>query len=345
MKLKELTKNKVFLIAEAGDNHNGSLDLAIYLCDLAKKAGCDAIKFQTFITEEVILKGTEKAPYQKRKDKAENQFEMVKKLELSFDDFKRIKKYCDENGILFLSTPYDIKSAEFLNEIGVPFFKISSTDLNNFYLLKKILSFKKPIIVSTGMADLKEVKKTYKFLKKNGAVEIVLMQCTSEYPAPFEELNLKVLETFKREFKDVIIGFSDHSEGYIASCIAVALGAKVIEKHFTLWKGLPGPDHQASLSPDELFEWVKMIRLTEKMLGDGIKKIQPSEIEVRKVAKRSIYLRKDKKKGEIIKEEDLIILRPIKGIEADKIFDVIGKKLKVNKKKFDPLYKEDLTHT
>ena len=342
MKLKELTRDKVFIIAEAGDNHNGSLDLAIYLCDLAKKAGCDAVKFQVFITEEVILRGTEKAPYQKKTDKSKDQFEMVKKLELSFDDFKKIKRHCDEIGILFLSTPYDIKSAEFLNEIGVPFFKVSSTDLNNFYLLETIAEFRKPVILSTGMSEMEEIKRSYNFLIEKGVPEISILQCTSEYPAPFEELNLRVIETFKKEFPSAIIGFSDHSEGILAGCIAVSLGAKILEKHFTLWKGLEGPDHQASLSPEELFEWVKSIRLTEKMLGDGIKKIQPSEKEVRKVARRSIYLRKNKRKGEKINKKDIITLRPLKGITPDKYPDIIGKRLKRDKKKLEPLFEEDL---
>lgn len=342
MRLSELTQNKTFLIAEAGDNHNGSRVLALYLCDLAKKANCDAIKFQTFITEEVILKGTEKAPYQKREDESKDMYEMVKKLELSLEDFKIIKDYCDKIGILFFSTPYDIKSAEFLNEIGVPFFKISSTDLNNFYLLDKITEFKKPIIISTGMSDLEEVRKTYEFLKERKVPEIAILQCTSEYPAPFDEINLKVIETFKREFPDAIIGFSDHSEGFLASCVAVSLGAKIIEKHFTLWKGLSGPDHQASLSPEELFEWVKNIRLTERMLGDGIKRVRKSEIEVKKVARRSIYLKRDKKKGEILEKDDLAVLRPLKGILPDKYFYVLGKRLKRDKKKFEPLLEEDI---
>ncbi len=342
MKLRELTQNKTFLIAEAGDNHNGSRDLALFLCDLAKKANCDSVKFQTFITENVISKGTEKAPYQKRKDESEDMYEMCKKLELSFEDFRIIKNYCDKIGILFFSTPYDISSAEFLNKIGVPFFKISSTDLNNFYLLDAIAEFKKPVIISTGMADLEEVKKTCEFLKERKVPEIAILQCTSEYPSPFDELNLRVIETFKREFPDVIIGFSDHSEGYLASCIAVSLGAKIIEKHFTIWKGLEGPDHQASLSPEELFLWVQNIRLTEKMLGDGIKRITKSEIEVKKVARRSFYLKRDKKRGEVIKKDDIVALRPLKGITPDRYFEILGKKLTRDKRKFEPLFDEDL---
>ncbi|MEN3046425.1 MAG: N-acetylneuraminate synthase family protein [Candidatus Hydrothermales bacterium] len=342
MSLKSLVEKKAFLVAEAGDNHNGSVEIAIYLCDLAKKAGCDAVKFQTFVTEEVILEGTEKAPYQKDKDESKDMYEMVKKLELSFDDFEKIKRYCDKIGIIFFSTPYDVKSAEFLNELGVPFFKISSTDLDNFLLLEKVAEFKKPIIISTGMSDLEEVKRTYEFLKKKKIEEIAILQCTSNYPAPFEELNLKVIETYEKEFPDAIIGFSDHSEGVLASLVALSLGAKIIEKHFTLWKGLPGPDHKASLSPEELFEWVKSIRLAEKMLGDGIKKVTESEKEVKKVARRSLYLKKDKKKGEIITEEDIVALRPVMGITPDRFHEVIGKKLKKDKKRFDPLYDEDI---
>ncbi|MEN3045100.1 MAG: N-acetylneuraminate synthase family protein [Candidatus Hydrothermales bacterium] len=342
MSLKSLTENKVFLVAEAGDNHNGSVEIAIYLCDLAKKAGCDAVKFQTFVTEEVILEGTEKASYQIGRDESKDMFEMVKKLELTFDDFKKIKKYCDKIGIIFFSTPYDIKSAEFLNEIGVPFFKISSTDLDNFFLLEKVAEFKKPIIISTGMSDLSEVKKTYDFLRKKKVEEIAILQCTSNYPAPFEELNLKVIETYKKEFPEAIVGFSDHSEGLLAGSIALSLGARILEKHFTLWKGLPGPDHKASLSPEELFEWVKNIRLVERMLGDGIKKITESEKEIKKVARRSIYLKRDKKKGEIITKEDITVLRPVKGITPDRIYEVIGKKLRKDKKRFEPIYEEDI---
>ncbi len=316
-----------FIIAEAGVNHNGSIELAKKLIDVAVEAGADAVKFQTFKAEKVISKFAQKAEYQKKTtDSQESQLEMVKKLELSFENFVELKKYCDERNIIFLSTPFDIESARFLYELGLEIFKIPSGEITNYLLLREIGSFNKKIILSTGMADLGEIEDAIDLLVASGTIRenITLLHCTTEYPAPIEEVNLKAILTLKEAFK-LPVGYSDHTPGIEITIAAVAMGATVIEKHFTLDKNLPGPDHKSSLEPDELKLMVKAIRNVEKALGNGIKKPSPSELKNRDVARKSIVAARKIKKGEIFTEENLTVKRPGTGISPMRWKEIIGK--------------------
>jgi len=318
---------KVFIIAEAGVNHNGSLDMAYRLVDVAKEAGADAIKFQTFKAEKVVSSKAPKAEYQKKATSSdESQLEMIKKLELSFEDFVKLKKYCDKKGIMFLSTPFDHQSIDFLYEL-VDMYKIPSGEIINYPYLKHITAKNKPIIMSTGMATLGEVEDAINTIRGvNPKTKISLLQCTTNYPTPYEEVNLKAMQTLAVAFK-LPVGYSDHTLGIEVPIAAVAMGAKLIEKHFTLDKKLPGPDHKASLEPAELKEMVKAIRNIEMALGDGIKKPNKSEIEIMKVARRSLVATRDIRVGEIIKESDIIIKRPGTGIPPKFKEIVIGMRI------------------
>ena len=275
----------VYILAEAGVNHNGSLELAYKLIDIAKDANADAIKFQTFKTENVIRKDAEKASYQKETtDKNESQFDMVKKLELSFDDFKKIYKRCKEKDIEFVSSPFDIESVDFLDDLGVNMFKVGSGEITNFLLLKRIAEKGKKIILSTGMSSLEEVNNSINFIKKNGNCEIILLHCVSCYPTADHDLNLNAINTMKTEF-NLNVGFSDHTVDFKASLYSVGLGASYIEKHFTIDKNMDGPDHRVSLNPSELKEFVKLIREYKIMMGDGIKICKNAELNTRSVAR------------------------------------------------------------
>jgi N-acetylneuraminate synthase len=321
--------NKVFIIAEAGVNHNGDINLAYKLADVAKEAGVDAIKFQTFRTEKIISKYADMASYQKKNlSTNKSQYEMVKKIELSYKEFKKIKYYCDEIKIMFLSTPDEEYSLDFLvDELYIPFVKIGSGEVTNLPYLRKIAAKNKPLIMSTGMANLGEVEEAINTIKYvNPNTEISLLHCTTNYPTPYEEVNLKAIQTLAAAFK-LPVGYSDHTLGIEVPVAAVAMGAKIIEKHFTLDKKLPGPDHKASLEPDELKEMVKAIRNIEVALGDGIKKPNKSEIEIMKVARRSLVAIKNIRAGEIIKESDITIKRPGTGIPPKFIEIIIGMKL------------------
>ena len=250
----------VFIIAEAGVNHNGSIELAKKLIDVAKKANVDAVKFQTFKTEKIIGKFADKAEYQKENTgNSETQFEMVKKLELSYEEFKELRNYCNEKGIIFLSTPDDDDSLEFLVNLGVDMIKIGSTEVTNLPYLKKIAQKNIPIILSTGMSTLGEVEKALNAIYDEGNKNVTLLHCTTDYPTSYEDINLRAMETLRNAFK-TNIGYSDHTLGNEAAVAAVALGAKIIEKHFTLDKNLEGPDHKASLDPQELEKFVETIR-------------------------------------------------------------------------------------
>jgi N-acetylneuraminate synthase/N,N'-diacetyllegionaminate synthase len=320
----------VFIIAEAGVNHNGSLKIAKQLIDAAKDAGADAVKFQTFKTENVITRNAEKAKYQKDSGaEGETQFDMVKKLELSAHEFRELSDYCWKKGIMFLSSPFDIESVDLLADIGVPAFKIASGEITNFPLMKRVAEKGKPIILSTGMSSLDEVAEAVEFLRKAGSGEIILLHCTSEYPAKFGDVNLRAMATMKNAF-GLPVGFSDHTPGIVAPIAAAALGACIIEKHFTLDKGLPGPDHKASLSPDELKRMVLGIRNVEKAMGDGKKEPRNGEEEIRKVARKSIVAAVPIIKGQVIKEVMLAIKRPGTGLEPKKIALVVGKIAKRN---------------
>ncbi|MFB3850645.1 MAG: N-acetylneuraminate synthase [Acidobacteriota bacterium] len=316
-----------FIIAEAGVNHNGNLGLALKLVEAAKDSGADAVKFQTFKAENLVLKGAPQANYQKKNSKFKDQYEMLKSLELNFNDFIKIKEKCDKRNITFLSTPFDEESASFLNQINVPAFKIGSGDFNNLPLLIRIINFKKPLIMSSGMSDLKEVRKVIKKLRQIGLKRIALLHCVSSYPAPYSDVNLNVIKKFKSLF-DFPIGFSDHTLGVHIPIAAVSLGANIIEKHFTLDRKMEGPDHKASLQPEELKEMVKMIRDIETALGEDAKKITPSEENTLKVARKSLVAIVDIKKGEKVKREMVVPKRPSGGIEPmmiDKLIDRVAK--------------------
>lgn len=318
-------KSTCFIIAEAGVNHNGKLELAKKMVDKAKEAGADAVKFQTFISEDLVTRDIPMEEYQKRNTgKKETQLEMLKKLELSRKDFIELKKYCEKKGIIFLSTPFDEGSADFLEKLGVRAFKISSGDITDLPFLRHIAKKKLPMIVSTGASYLKEVKEAVLAIKKEGNNKIILLHCTVNYPCPPEEVNLKSMVTLGKEF-NCLIGYSDHTFGIMAPIVSVALGAKVLEKHFTLSRELPGPDQKASLEPEELKEMIKIIRDTEKALGSFVKKPQKSEKEERKLGRRSMVARIDIPKGNKISREMLITKRPGYGIQPKYINLVIGK--------------------
>ena len=319
--------SKVFIIAEAGVNHNGRLDLAYQLIDVAKDAGADAVKFQTFKAENVVSKLADKAEYQKKTTGSDkSQLEMIKKLEISFDDFIKLKKYCDKKEIMFLSTPFDHQSIDFLYDL-IDIYKIPSCEIMNYPYLKHIAAKNKPLIMSTGMANLGEVEEAITTIRSvNSKAKIALLHCSTNYPTPYEEVNLKAIQTLAVAFK-LPVGYSDHTLGIEVPVAAVAMGAKIIEKHFTLDKKLSGPDHKASLEPSELKEMVKAIRNIEIALGNGIKKPNKSEIEIMKVARRSLIATRDIRVGEIIKESDIAIKRPGTGILPKFKEIVIGMKL------------------
>ena len=261
--------------------------------------------------------------WQKNTGKEESQFEMVKRLELSFDEFRKIKEYCDRVGIQFLSTPFDLKSVDFLNELGVPFFKIPSGEITNYPYLIKIAHTGKPVVMSTGMCEPEEILAAINVLEKNGSGEITLLHCNTEYPTPLKDVNLYAMRTMKKMFGKKV-GYSDHTKGIEVPVAAVALGACVIEKHFTLDKNMPGPDHKASLEPDELGRMVKNIRNIEIALGDGVKRVSESERKNIAIARKSIVARRNIQEGEILTEENLAVKRPGTGINPMQWMEVLG---------------------
>lgn len=319
-----------FIIAEAGVNHNGNLELAKELVDKAVEAGADAVKFQTFKAEKLVTGYAKMAKYQKDNIGFEDtQFNMLKKLELSYDSFIELKKYCDDRKIIFLSTPFEFESAQFLNSIGIELFKISSGDLTNIPLIEYISDFKKPIILSSGMATIEEIEDAVVAIRNKGLEQIAVLHCTSNYPAKIDSVNLRAMNTIKSSFK-VLGGYSDHTEGVAIPIAAAALGANIIEKHFTLDKNMEGPDHKASLSPEELRDMVKEIRKVETALGSGIKHFSKSEIDTMKVARKSIVAARNIKAGEIIKLEDLDYKRPGNGMSPKHYKEFLGKRVKVD---------------
>lgn len=318
-------KIPVFIIAEAGVNHNGSIELAKRLIDVAAEAGADAVKFQTFVAEEGISSNAPKAVYQKHTtDSSESQLEMVKKLELSKADHQELMAYANHKNIMFFSTPFDNGSVDLLVELGVPVIKISSGEITNHPFLKYIAKKGLPIILSTGMSTLEEVAEAVSVIKEAGCKDLTLLHCTSNYPARVEDCNLLAMKTMADAF-NVLVGYSDHTPGIYVSLAAAAMGACVIEKHFTLDKNLPGPDHRASLEPDELEEMVRGIRLVEKVQGSSVKAPVKSELEVRGVARKSIVAKIDIPKDTIISEDMIAFKRPGTGI-APKYFNTIVEK-------------------
>ncbi|MCT7648038.1 N-acetylneuraminate synthase [Aliarcobacter butzleri] len=318
--------NKVFIIAEAGVNHNGSIDLAKKLIDVASESGVDAVKFQTFKAENLVSKNAQKADYQKQTtDKNESQFDMIKKLELDIDTHKELIAYCKTKNIMFLSTPFDHDSIDLLSDLGLEMFKIPSGEITNLPYLRHIGRLNKKVILSTGMADIGEIEDALDVLIAAGTKKenITVLHANTMYPTPMEDVNLKAMVTIGNTF-DVAFGYSDHTLGIEVDIAAVAMGACCIEKHFTLDKTMEGPDHNASLEPDELKAMVKAIRNIELALGSCVKKPSKSEIPNIQIARKSIVAKMDIKKGELLFEDNLTIKRPGNGINPMRWDEIVG---------------------
>lgn len=331
-----------FIIAEAGINHNGDVKLAKRLIDVAKKAEVDAVKFQTFRAEEMVTRNAEKATYQKESTGTEvSQLDMIKKLQLSGKDFQELFAYAKLKGIIFLSSPFDKGSVDLLDQLGVPAFKIPSGEITNFGLLRHIARKRKPVIISTGMSKHREIREALEVIRKEGVVEIILLHCVSCYPARIEDMNLRVMGTLQRVFK-LPVGLSDHTLGTTIPIAAAALGASVIEKHFTLHKEMAGPDHKASLEPEELKQMAKAVRQVEIAIGDGKRRLTAEEERIKKVVRRSIVARADIHKGTIIIEEMLDIKRPGTGIEPKYIESVVGNVAKTTIKRDEVITRSKL---
>lgn len=319
-----MIEERCLIIAEAGVNHNGKLDLALRLCDAAKESGADVIKFQTWITEDIVTKNLKQAHYQVRNTgNNESQYEMLKKLELSFDSFIRIKQYCDNIGIVFSSTADDYKSLDFLVNLGVPFIKVGSGDIGNVPFLRKIGTKGLPIILSTGMSSLADVDLSIKALREGGAEDITLLHCTTNYPCPFEQVNLRAMNTLQKSFH-LPVGYSDHTLGTEVAVAAVSLGAIVIEKHFTLDKSMEGPDHLASIDPNELKRLVKEIRNVEMSMGDGVKIPTLDENKIKNYVTKRIVASKKIDRGQLFSEENICIKRSDKGELAKEWDRIVG---------------------
>lgn len=322
--------SKTIIIAEAGVNHNGSLELAKQLVMKAHEAGVDYVKFQTFKSEKVVSKKAKKADYQIENTgkEEESQLEMVKKLELSYADHQVLIDYCNELGIKFFSTAFDFDSIQYLHSIHLGLWKIPSGEVTNYPFLKRIAQYNEKTILSTGMCDMEDVRVAVNALYKNGLSKenLILLHCNTEYPTPFEDVNLKAMDALRKEF-GVEVGYSDHTKGIEVPIAAVALGATVIEKHFTLDRSLPGPDHKASLEPDELKAMVSAIRNIEKAVGgDGTKHVSESERKNIAIARKSIVAACDIKAGDVFTEENLTVKRPGSGVSPMRWEEVLGMK-------------------
>lgn len=317
-----MDKSRCLIIAEAGVNHNGDLATALKLCDAAKAAGADVVKFQTWQTEAIITKTVAQADYQKENTGIqESQFDMLKRLELSFDKFKKIKEYCDSIGIAFASTADDANSLDFLVSIGIPFIKIGSGEIGNVSYLRYMGSKKLPVILSTGMSSLADIDTSIHALQSGGATDITLLHCTTSYPCTIENVNLRAMDTIRSAFK-LPVGYSDHTLGNAVAIAAVAMGASVIEKHFTLDKDMDGPDHRASSTPAEFKEYVQAIRNIENALGSGIKKPTHTEKEISTVVLKRIVAKKPIRENQIISEDDICVKRNNVGLPC-KYWDLV----------------------
>lgn len=317
----------IYIIAEAGVNHNGSFDLACKLADSAKKAGADCIKFQTFKSDNLVSKYAQKADYQKNTTGDGTQADMLKELELSFDEFSALKDYCDRIGISFLSTPFDPESIDFLNSIDMPFWKIPSGEVTDYPYLVALAKTGKPVVMSTGMCSVEEIREAVDVLRSNGTRDIKLLHCNTEYPTPYEDVNLLAMQSMSELF-GMEVGYSDHTNGIEVPIAAAALGAVIIEKHFTLDRNMTGPDHKASLEPCELTAMVEGIRHIEKSLGTGVKVPSPSETKNIGIARKSIVAKRKIKAGEILSEDNVTAKRPGTGISPMRWPDVIGTEAK-----------------
>lgn len=332
-------RNKTFIIAEAGVNHNGSIKLAKKLVNAAVEAGVDAVKFQTFKAEKVISKYAQKADYQKKTTGvADSQLDMVRKLELDEAAHEELFSYCHSRDIQFLSSPFDLDSIDLLDKLGLKIFKIPSGEITNLPFLRKIGALKKEIILSTGMADLGEIEDALDVLIKAGTARknITILHCNTEYPTPFEDVNLRAMLTIKAAFPGMHVGYSDHTRGIEVPIAAVAIGARIIEKHFTLDKNMKGPDHKASLEPNELKAMVNAIRNIGKALGSGIKKPSSSELKNKSIVRKSIVAARNINKGEEFTEGNITVKRPGTGINPMRLDEVMGKRASKD------YYKDDL---
>jgi N,N'-diacetyllegionaminate synthase len=319
--------NQTFIIAESGVNHNGRLDLAIEMVDVAAVAGADAVKFQTFKAEKIIAVNAPKAGYQTENTGSdESQLEMVKKLELDEAAHVTLLNHCREKGIQFLSTPFDLESIDLLNRLGLNIFKIPSGEITNLPYLRKMGSLNKQLILSTGMADLGEIEDALEVLSEFGTPleNITILHCNTEYPTPFEDVNLRAMLTIRNAFPGISVGYSDHTNGIEVPIAAVAIGATVIEKHFTLDRNLPGPDHKASLEPDELKAMVQAIRNIDKALGTGFKRPSPSELKNKLIARKSLVATRPIKAGERFQADNITAKRPGAGISPMRWDEVLG---------------------
>ena len=325
--LLQRADERLFIIAEAGVNHNGDLDTALRLVDAALEAGCDAIKFQTWITEKVYCTHRSLKPeYQARAtDAMESEFDTIKKLELPFDAFRRIKDYCDQRGILFFSTPDELDSAKFLVELGVPLMKTASQDVTNTPFLRHLSGLGLPIIFSTGACSLPELAEGVEAVSAH-TQEIIILHCLSSYPAPPEQLNLSVIPGLAAMF-GFSVGFSDHTTGVEAACAAVALGARVFEKHLTLDRNMPGPDHQASLDPAAMQTYCRALRAVHQALGDGVKRVMPCEMDARNAFGRFIVAARDLPGGSVLLESDCLFKKVVEGIAPKHLEMVVGRTL------------------
>lgn len=318
--------NKTFIIAEAGVNHNGDMTLARALVDVAAAAGTDAVKFQTFVVDRLVTRRAATAEYQRRALGGEqSQYDMLARLELSATDHEQLAAHCAARGIEFMSTPFDPESARFLKRLGVRRIKISSGDVTNLPMLEVVGALGLPVILSTGMADLDEVAAAVATLRSAGLTDLALLQCISNYPADPALTNLRVMDTLAQAF-GTPVGLSDHSIGTAVAIAAAARGAAYIEKHFTLDRALPGPDHQASLLPEELRALVAAVRQVESALGDGVKRPAPSELPVRAVARKSLIAARDIPEGATLAAEDVVILRPGTGLSPAALPRVLGRR-------------------
>lgn len=312
------------IIAEAGVNHNGSYELACRLVDAAKAAGADFVKFQTFRAENLASCRAEKAEYQKENVGVKaSQLDMLRQLELGFEEFRRLKGYCDNAGITFLSTPFDLESVAFLDTMDMPFWKIPSGEVTNLPYLLAIARTGKPVVMSTGMCVLEEIQAAMEALRANGTPKITLLHCNTEYPTPYEDVNLRAMETLRDRF-GVEVGYSDHTPGIEVPIAAAALGAVIIEKHFTLDRGMEGPDHRASLEPDELAAMTAAVRHIESALGNDGKTVSPSERKNLDIARKSLVARRAIQKGEPLTEENITAKRPGGGVSPMRWFEALG---------------------
>jgi N,N'-diacetyllegionaminate synthase len=318
----------VFVIAEAGVNHNGSLDLALQLVDAAKASGADAVKFQTFRADQLATRSAHKAPYQERTtEDSESQFEMLQRLQLDASAHQRLIHHCRNVGIQFLSSPFDTQSADLLATMDVPLYKVPSGEITNLPFLQHLARKNRPLILSTGMSTLGEVEEAVQVLQVAGAIQLTLLHCVTEYPAPYADVNLRAMQTLKSAF-GLPVGYSDHTSGIEIAIAAVALGAEVIEKHFTLDRSLPGPDHSASLEPGELRQMVTAIRHVEAALGTGIKAPAPSELPNMSVARKSVVASRTLPTGHQLAIGDLEIKRPGNGLAPKLLSTLIGRTLR-----------------